>query len=61
MLELLQAVFIQMVTHLVRKIVLEDQGYYVDSIVAGYEEFGKIGNALLEPTKIYAKPVLANS
>lgn len=43
---------------LVRKIVLEDQGYEIDDKIAGYEEFGTVGEALLEPTKIYAKPVL---
>lgn len=43
---------------LVRKIVLEDEGYEIDSLIAGYEELGTVGNALLEPTKIYAKPVL---
>ncbi|WP_172373218.1 phosphoribosylformylglycinamidine cyclo-ligase [Sporosarcina jiandibaonis] len=44
---------------LVRKIVLEDEGYEINSLIAGYEELGTVGNALLEPTKIYAKPVLA--
>jgi phosphoribosylformylglycinamidine cyclo-ligase len=44
---------------LVRKIVFADQGYEIDSYVAGYEHLGRIGKALLEPTKIYAKPVLA--
>lgn len=43
---------------LVRKIVIEDQGYKIDDLIAGYEELGKVGDALLEPTKIYAKPVL---
>ena len=43
---------------LVRKIVLEDEGYKIDSLIAGYEELGTVGNALLEPTKIYAKPVM---
>lgn len=43
---------------LVRKIVIEDEGYKIDDLIAGYEELGKVGNALLEPTKIYAKPVL---
>ena len=43
---------------LVRKIVFADQGYEIDSYVAGYEELGRIGKGLLEPTKIYAKPVL---
>jgi phosphoribosylformylglycinamidine cyclo-ligase len=43
---------------LVRKIVFEDEGYEIDSLIAGYEELGTVGNALLEPTKIYAKPVL---
>lgn len=44
---------------LVRKIVFADQGYEIDSYVAGYEHLGHIGKALLEPTKIYAKSVLA--
>ncbi|MHA6261127.1 phosphoribosylformylglycinamidine cyclo-ligase [Sporosarcina sp. CAU 1771] len=43
---------------LVRKIVLEDQGNTIDSLIEGYEELGTVGEALLEPTKIYAKPVL---
>lgn len=43
---------------LVRKIVLEDQGYEIDQYIAGFEELGKVGQALLEPTKIYAKPVM---
>lgn len=44
---------------LVRKIVFADQGYEIDSYVAGYEHLGQIGKALLEPTKIYAKQVRA--
>lgn len=43
---------------LVRKIVFEQKGYKVDQVVEGYEDLGPIGEALLEPTKIYAKPVL---
>ncbi|QTD43049.1 phosphoribosylformylglycinamidine cyclo-ligase [Sporosarcina sp. Te-1] len=43
---------------LVRKIVLDDQGYELDQYIAGYEELGKVGSALLEPTKIYAKPIM---
>ncbi|MEZ7173267.1 phosphoribosylformylglycinamidine cyclo-ligase [Sporosarcina sp. OR05] len=43
---------------LVRQIVFEEQGYMMDEYIAGYEELGRIGHALLEPTKIYAKPVL---
>ncbi|MBB4825549.1 phosphoribosylformylglycinamidine cyclo-ligase [Sporosarcina luteola] len=43
---------------LVRKIVLDEQGYELDQYIAGYEELGKVGLALLEPTKIYAKPVM---
>lgn len=43
---------------LVRQIVLEEQGYKIDEYIAGYEELGRVGHALLEPTKIYAKPVL---
>lgn len=44
---------------LVRKIVFADNGYAVDSVVEGYEDLGPIGEALLVPTKIYAKQVLA--
>ncbi|SOC40455.1 phosphoribosylformylglycinamidine cyclo-ligase [Ureibacillus acetophenoni] len=43
---------------LVRKIVFADNGYSVDQVVEGYEDLGPIGEALLTPTKIYAKPVL---
>ena len=43
---------------LVRKIVIEDQGCEIDGLIAGYEELGTVGDALLTPTKIYAKPVL---
>lgn len=43
---------------LVRQIVLEEQGYKIDEYIAGFEELGKVGSALLEPTKIYAKPVM---
>lgn len=43
---------------LVRKIVLEDNGYTIDGVIEGYEALGTVGEALLEPTKIYAKPVL---
>ncbi|HWL13792.1 MAG TPA: phosphoribosylformylglycinamidine cyclo-ligase, partial [Ureibacillus sp.] len=43
---------------LVRKIVFADNGYAVDAVVEGYEDLGPIGEALLVPTKIYAKPVL---
>lgn len=43
---------------LVRKIVLEDNGYGMDDTIEGYESLGTVGEALLEPTKIYAKPVL---
>lgn len=43
---------------LVRKIVLEDAGYTVNDKIEGYEALGTVGEALLEPTKIYAKPVL---
>lgn len=42
---------------LVRKI-LSDNGLAIDAVVAGYEQLGPIGKALLTPTKIYAKPVL---
>lgn len=43
---------------LVRHIVLEEQEYKLDEYIAGFEELGKVGTALLEPTKIYAKPVM---
>ncbi|MCZ2260178.1 phosphoribosylformylglycinamidine cyclo-ligase [Sporosarcina sp. G11-34] len=43
---------------LVRKIVIEDQGNTIDSVIEGYEDLGTVGDALLEPTKIYALPVL---
>lgn len=42
---------------LVRKLLLEDNGYTLQGHV---EELGdKLGNVLLEPTKLYVKPVLA--
>lgn len=44
---------------LVRKIVFADNSYAVDAVVEGYEDLGPIGEALLVPTKIYAKQVLA--
>ena len=43
---------------LVRKIVFTDNDFAVDEVIEGYEEIGPIGDALLVPTKIYAKPVL---
>ncbi|MBQ0140609.1 MAG: phosphoribosylformylglycinamidine cyclo-ligase [Kurthia sp.] len=43
---------------LVRKIVFSDAGLAPESIVDGFENLGPIGEALLTPTKIYAKPVL---
>lgn len=43
---------------LVRKIVFADNGYAFDQVVEGYEDLGPIGEALLTPTKIYAKSVL---
>ncbi|QCR33883.1 phosphoribosylformylglycinamidine cyclo-ligase [Lysinibacillus sp. SGAir0095] len=43
---------------LVRKIVFADNGFAVDEVVEGYEKLGPIGEALLVPTKIYARPVL---
>jgi len=43
---------------LVRKIVLEDGGLKIEDTIPGYEALGTVGEALLEPTKIYAKPVL---
>ena len=33
---------------LVRKIVFEDQGYEIDGVIAGYEELGTVGDALLD-------------
>ena len=44
---------------LVRKIVFADNDIAVDAVVEGYEQLGPIGEALLTPTKLYAKPVLA--
>ncbi len=43
---------------LVRKIVFADAGFTPDTVIAGFEDLGPIGEALLTPTKIYAKPVL---
>lgn len=43
---------------LVRKIVFSDCGYSFDKVIEDYEDLGPIGEALLTPTKIYAKPVL---
>ncbi|MEB7773418.1 phosphoribosylformylglycinamidine cyclo-ligase [Kurthia gibsonii] len=43
---------------LVRKIMFADAGFTPDAVVAGYEQLGPIGEALLTPTKLYAKPVL---
>lgn len=43
---------------LVRKIVFADAGLTPASVVEGFEDLGPIGEALLTPTKIYAKPVL---
>ncbi|MGX9136140.1 phosphoribosylformylglycinamidine cyclo-ligase [Rummeliibacillus sp. JY-2-4R] len=43
---------------LVRKIVFADAGFTPDTVIAGFEDLGQIGEALLTPTKIYAKPVL---
>ena len=43
---------------LVRKIVFADNGFTTDQVIEGYEDLGPIGEALLTPTKIYAKPVL---
>ena len=42
-----------------RKIVFADHQYAVDAIIEGYEDLGPIGEALLVPTKLYTKPVLA--
>ena len=44
---------------LVRKIVFADNALPVDAVVEGYEDLGPIGEALLVPTKLYAKPVLS--
>ncbi len=43
---------------LVRKIVFEENGWSMDDTIEGYESLGTVGEALLEPTKIYAKPIL---
>ncbi|WP_153722249.1 phosphoribosylformylglycinamidine cyclo-ligase [Sporosarcina cascadiensis] len=43
---------------LVRHIVFEQLGAKIDSTIEGYEELGTVSDALLTPTKIYAKPVL---
>ncbi|AXI00067.1 phosphoribosylformylglycinamidine cyclo-ligase [Sporosarcina sp. PTS2304] len=43
---------------LVRHIVFEQLGAHIDSTIEGYEQLGTVGEALLTPTKIYAKPVL---
>ncbi len=43
---------------LVRKIVFADAGLTPQSVVDGFEDLGPIGEALLTPTKLYAKPVL---
>lgn len=43
---------------LVRKIVFADNSFAVDEVVEDYEDLGPIGEALLVPTKIYAKAVL---
>lgn len=43
---------------LVRKIMFADADFTPDTVVAGYEQLGPIGEALLTPTKLYAKPVL---
>ena len=56
---LLQVAFIQMVIHLFVKLSLQIKGMKLIQYVAGYEDLGRIGKALLKPTKIYAKPVLA--
>ena len=47
-----------MVIHLFVKLYLKSKAITTDTIVEGYEEFGEIGEALLTPTKIYAKPVM---
>ncbi|MDN3450869.1 phosphoribosylformylglycinamidine cyclo-ligase [Planococcus sp. APC 3906] len=44
---------------LVRHIVFEENHFQLDQIIEGFEDLGPIGNELLNPTKIYAKPVAA--
>ncbi|EMF48049.1 Phosphoribosylformylglycinamidine cyclo-ligase [Planococcus halocryophilus Or1] len=44
---------------LVRQIVFEQNQFTLDQQVEGYETLGSIGDALLTPTKIYAKAVAA--
>ncbi|GEK33737.1 phosphoribosylformylglycinamidine cyclo-ligase [Kurthia sibirica] len=44
---------------LVRKIVFTDHEMATDAVVEGFENLGPIGEALLTPTKIYAKSVMA--
>lgn len=44
---------------LVRQIVFEQNQFTLDQQVEGYETLGPIGDALLTPTKIYAKAVAA--
>ena len=43
---------------LVRKIVFEDEGYEIDSLIAGYERAWNSWERAFKPTKMYAKPVL---
>lgn len=43
---------------LVRKIILEDAGYGIDDVIEGFESIGTVGEVLLTPTKIYAKPAM---
>ncbi|WP_394122040.1 phosphoribosylformylglycinamidine cyclo-ligase [Planococcus donghaensis] len=44
---------------LVRQIVFDENNFKLDQKVEGYESLGPIGDALLTPTKIYAKAVAA--
>lgn len=43
---------------LVRKIVFTEHQFAIGDVVEGFENLGPIGEALLTPTKIYAKPVM---
>ncbi|PID04604.1 MULTISPECIES: phosphoribosylformylglycinamidine cyclo-ligase [unclassified Sporosarcina] len=43
---------------LVRHIVFEQLGADINGTIEGFEDLGTVADALLQPTKIYAKPVL---
>lgn len=43
---------------LVRSIVFDQLGLSINDTIEGYEQLGTVADALLTPTKIYAKPVL---